>query len=201
MAPSYKDPTVLESHRQPLDRALGKTKARIWEERERKGGGKKITQNGRSGIWCSVGPMTNQTVQHTRSAFDFYSSIPQPCSPSCLPPSSSLAWFAVSMLVLLPFPFCIFFSWCEMNIKALLGQLGGLKQNLIGLCGPPSMQQPPFSSSSCPNPTINHRDGDGEGGDEASLQGGTPGRVRGNLRKPAPRCETKILLYILLWVR
>lgn len=35
-----------------------------------------------------------------------------------------------------PFPFCIFFSWCEMNIKAMLGQLRGLQQNLIGLPGP-----------------------------------------------------------------
>lgn len=116
--------------------------------------GRKITQNGRSGIWCSQGPMTNQTAQH-KVCFWFLlsASIPQPFLFSS-PPSLLLARFAVSTLVLLLFPFCIFFSWCEMNIKALLGQLGGLQQNLIGLHGPPACSSH-RSRSSRHNPAIN----------------------------------------------
>lgn len=70
--------------------------------------------------------------------------ISTPClDPSNLsvPPDLLLAWFAFSMLVLLLFPFAFFFFWCETNIKALLRQLGGLQQNLIGLRDPPACLQ------------------------------------------------------------
>lgn len=40
IAPSYKDPTVLESHCLPLDRAPGKNKSTYWRA-VRKGGVKK----------------------------------------------------------------------------------------------------------------------------------------------------------------
>lgn len=57
MAPSYKEPTVQESHSLPLD----------WQNkrmyvRERKVRGRE--KNGWSRIWCSQGPMTNQTGKH-----------------------------------------------------------------------------------------------------------------------------------------
>lgn len=85
----------------------------------------------------------------------------------------SSAWLAVSMLVLLLFPFCIFFSWCEMNIKALVGQLGGLQQNFIGLHG---LLHAHGHRSSSPATTLQSSIG---AGGEFSLQGGTPGRVGG----------------------
>lgn len=84
----------------------------------------------------------------------------------------SLARFAVS------FAFCIFLSWCEMNIKAMLWQLGGLQRNLIGLHGP-LYAAATILAATTPQSA--------QGGDEASLESGTPGRVRGNLRKLALR--------------
>lgn len=55
---------------------------------------------------------------------------------SPLPPFFSLVRRFPPLVLLLFSPFALFFSWCEMNIKATLGQLGGLQQNLIGLNGP-----------------------------------------------------------------
>lgn len=55
MTPSYKDPTVLESHWLLLDGALGRTKACIGR-RVGRAGGIKITQNGRTGIWAARVP-------------------------------------------------------------------------------------------------------------------------------------------------
>lgn len=77
--------------------------------------------------------MTDTTVKH--SLFLIFT---QHLHPSTFLSFRLLSLFsldAVSTLVLLLFPFA-FPSWCEMNIKVVLGQLGGLQQNIIGLHGP-----------------------------------------------------------------
>lgn len=101
---------------------------------ERRKGGEKITQHGWSEVLCSY-RVPWQTKQWNTVCFWFLLSTSIHQLPSLLGFSSSLAWFALSTLVLLLFPFA-FPSWCEMNIKVVLGQLGGLQQNIIGLHGP-----------------------------------------------------------------
>lgn len=56
-APSYKKPTVSESHSLSLD----------WQNKSTHVSGEKVRGregNGRGRIWCSGGPMTNQTGMH-----------------------------------------------------------------------------------------------------------------------------------------
>lgn len=97
--------------------------------------------NDRGRIWCSGGPMTNQTRMHQVCFwFPLYASIPQTFPICSSRPSFGLVcrFYACAA----PIPLCIFFFlWCEMNIKALLRQLGGLQQNLIGLRDPPECSQ------------------------------------------------------------
>lgn len=129
MAPSYKEPTVQESHSLPLDR---QNKRMYVRERKVRGREKKWLEQD------LVQPESHDKPNRETSGL-FLISAP------CLHPSNLFYPFLLpSFWPGLPFP-CVccsysplhfFFFWCEMNIKALLHQLGGLQQNLIGVRDP-----------------------------------------------------------------
>lgn len=85
MAPSYKDPTVQESHCLPLDWVLGKTKACIWEKKE--GRGEKSHKMAGVGFGAAIGSHDKPNSE-THSLFLISTQCLHPSTfPLLLPPS------------------------------------------------------------------------------------------------------------------